>query len=182
MESKVKKSIGILSKLRYFVSLNTLRNLYYALIYPFLTYALIVWGCTYSSTLQSLFILQKRSIRIITFTKYYEHTSMLFKSLNIIKLIDLVTFHVAVFMKKFYNILLPSVYDDFFRSTSDVHDYNTRFSTSQTFGIPKARTNYGIFNIRFHGAKVCNSIADDVKYLSIKRFKKKIKEDMIENY
>ena len=182
VESKVKRSIGILSKLRYFVSLNTLRNLYYALIYPFLTYALIVWGCTYPSTLQSLFILQKRSIRIITFSKYYEHTSMLFKSLNIIKLIDLVTFHVAVFMKKFYNKLLPSVFDDFFRSASDVHDYNTRFYTSQTFGIPKARTNYGIFNIIFHGAEVWNSIADDVKYLSIKRCKKKIKEDMIENY
>ena len=140
VESKVKRSIDILSKLRYFVSLNTLRNLYYALIYPFLTYALIVWGCTYSSTLQSLFILQKRSIRFITFTKYYEHTSMLFKSLNIMKLIDLVTFHVAVFMKKFYNKLLPSVFDDFFRSASDVHDYNTRFLQVR-LGIPKARTN-----------------------------------------
>ena len=98
------------------------------------------------------------------------------------KSIDLATFHVAVFMKKFYNKLLPSVFDDFFRSASDVHDFNTRFSTSQIFGIPKARTNYGIFNIRFHETKVWNSIADDVKYLSIKRFKKKIKEDMIENY
>ena len=124
LESKIKRSIGILSKLCYFVSLNTPRNLYYALIYPFLTYALIVWGCTYTSTLQSLFILQKRSIRIITFSKYYEHTSMLFKSLNIIKLIDLETFHVAVFLKKFYKKLVPSVFDHFCRSASDVHDYN----------------------------------------------------------
>ncbi len=57
---KIKKSIGILSKLRYFVSLKILVNLYYALIYPFLTYGLIVWGNTYSTTLQPLFILQKR--------------------------------------------------------------------------------------------------------------------------
>ena len=67
---------------------------------------------------------------------------MLFKSLNIMKLIDLETFHVAVFLKKFYKKLVPSVFDHFCRSASDVHDYNeTRFSTSQTFGIPKARTN-----------------------------------------
>ena len=39
---KIKKSIGILSKLRYFVSLKILVNLYFALIYPFLTYGLIV--------------------------------------------------------------------------------------------------------------------------------------------
>ena len=57
---KIKKSIGIFSKLRYFVPLKILVNLYYALIYPFLTYGLIVWGNTYSTTLQPLFILQKR--------------------------------------------------------------------------------------------------------------------------
>ncbi len=54
---KIKKSIGILSKLRYFVPLKILVNLCYVLIYPFLTYGLIVWGNTYSTTLQLLFIL-----------------------------------------------------------------------------------------------------------------------------
>ena len=38
-------------------------------------------------------------------------------------------------------------------------------------GIPKAKTNYGIFNIRFQGAKVWNNIRDDIKLLPLKSFK-----------
>ena len=44
--AKIIRSIGILSKLRYHINLNILLKLYYALIYPFLIYGIIikVWG------------------------------------------------------------------------------------------------------------------------------------------
>ena len=96
--NKIKRNIGILSKLRYYVNLDFLVNLYYALVYPFLTYGLISWGNTYSSTIQPLFVLQKRAIRIMTFSKFNEHSSPIFKRLNIDKLPDLVTLNIAVFM------------------------------------------------------------------------------------
>ena len=57
---KVKRSIGVLSKLRYYVSGQILVNLCYALIYPFLIYGIITWGITYPTTLQPLYILQKK--------------------------------------------------------------------------------------------------------------------------
>ena len=38
---EIKRNIGILSKLRYYVNSDILVKLYYALIYPFLTYGLI---------------------------------------------------------------------------------------------------------------------------------------------
>ena len=47
---KIKRNIGILSKLRYHLNSDILVELYYALIYPFLTYGLISWINTYSST------------------------------------------------------------------------------------------------------------------------------------
>ena len=81
-------------------------------------------------------------IRVITFTNYYEHISPLFKSLNILKIHDLVSFHVAVFMKKIHDQLLPPVFDTFFKPVSCVHEYSTRFSVNQTFFTPKVRTNY----------------------------------------
>ena len=104
---KIKRSVGILSKLRYYVHTNILINLYYTLIYPFLIYGIIVWGNTYPSTIQPLFVLQKKAMRIITFSEYNEHSSPLFKLLNIIKIFDLVTFHIASFMYKFHHRLLP---------------------------------------------------------------------------
>ena len=55
---KIKRSIGILSKLRYYVNITILINLYYSLIYPFLTCDLLSWGNAYTTTLQPLYILQ----------------------------------------------------------------------------------------------------------------------------
>jgi hypothetical protein len=52
---QIKRSIGIMSKLRYFVSFNILVN------------GLNVWGNTYPSTLNPLYILQKKAVQIITF-------------------------------------------------------------------------------------------------------------------
>ena len=47
---KIKRNNGILSKLRCYVNSDILVELYYALIYPFLTYGLISWINTYTST------------------------------------------------------------------------------------------------------------------------------------
>ena len=86
ISTKIKRNIGILSKMRYLVILDILISPYYTLIYPFLIYGLVVWGNTYPTNIKPLFILQKRTIRIITFSKFDEHSSQLFKLANILNL------------------------------------------------------------------------------------------------
>ena len=180
--AKKKHSIGILSKLRYYLNSKTLLDLYYALVYPFLTYCLIAWGNTYQTSLQPLFVLQKKAIRIITFSSFSDHTSPLFKDLNVIKLFDEVTFHIAVFMYKFKNRLLPSNFDVFFTSVKESHNYNTRLSSRMTHALPITRTSYGISNIRYQGAKIWNAISENIKLLSLEQFKKKFKSNIIASY
>ena len=46
ISKKIKRSIGILSKLSYFLSTKTLLSLYYVLVEPFLNYCIIAWGNT----------------------------------------------------------------------------------------------------------------------------------------
>ena len=50
------------------------------------------------------------------------------------------------------------------------------------YAIPKARENYGTFNMGFQGAKVWNDISDEIKLLSLKRSKKKLKSILIDKY
>ena len=85
LSKKISRGSGVLSKIRY-VNRNILLQLYYSLIYPFFTYGLSIWGNTYSSTLRPLIILQKRAIRMITFSEPGEHSEPLFKELEILKL------------------------------------------------------------------------------------------------
>ena len=44
INDKITKNTGILFKLRYYVSIRSLKQLYYALVYPYLNYALMSWG------------------------------------------------------------------------------------------------------------------------------------------
>ena len=61
-------------------------------------------------------------------------------------------------MYKFYTKKLPVVFDSYFQLIQKVHSYNTRLSSKYAFALPEATTNYGIFSIKFTGAKMWNSL------------------------
>ena len=114
ISKKIKRSIGAISKVRHFVRLDILKSLYYALVYPYLTYRLVVWGNTHPSSLNPLFILQKKIVRLITFSHYKDHTNPLFINLKIVKLRDLVFLLSATFIYNFHNNNLPDFLNPFF--------------------------------------------------------------------
>ena len=72
---KLSKTVGILSKVWHFVNSDILVMLYYSLIYPFLTYGVHVWGLTSPSFLTPLFVIQKKVIRIISFSDPKSHSN-----------------------------------------------------------------------------------------------------------
>ena len=98
------------------------------------------------------------------------------------KVFDLVKLHISIFMYKFHNDRLPSVFRDFFISVNKIHKYNTRLASKQSHYLPKVRTNYGIFNIRFQGPTVWNSVDENLKSCSIALFKSKMKQSFLEHY
>lgn len=85
ISKKIKRCIGVLSKIRYSVTDLVLVQLYYSLTYPFLTYSLITWGTTYQTTLLPLITFQKRAVRMITFSEYNCHSNPLFQKFSGVK-------------------------------------------------------------------------------------------------
>ena len=144
---KIKRSVGILSKLRYYVNTDILCNLYCALIYPLLIYGMVSWENTYQTTLQPIIVLQKKALRIITFSKFQEPSSPLFNFFSSLKLVDLISLHTLILMYQYHNQLLPSTFDNFFTPVAQIHSYNTRSAARQTYYLPSIRTNYGKFNV-----------------------------------
>ena len=86
---KLSKSIGIMNKLNSVVPDGVLINLYYSLIYPYLSYCNIAWGGTFPAHLHPLVLLQKNTIRIISNEGYLAHTDPLFYRARIMKLQDI---------------------------------------------------------------------------------------------
>ena len=85
-------------------------------------------------------------------------------------------------MHDFYNGKLPEVFFKFFTPVKERHNHNTRFASRSTYSIPKVRTNYGKFNIRFSGAKVWNEIDDETKNLKPLKFKSVVKKYLLHKY
>ena len=50
-EREEKGNTGIISKLRHYLPLLQLKQLYYTLIDPYITYAIIAWGSAYKTHL-----------------------------------------------------------------------------------------------------------------------------------
>ena len=89
--NKISKTVGIMSKIRYYVNKNTSMMLYYALVYPYLIYGNVVWGNTYKTKLIPILNIQKKILRLLTFSPYREHSKPLFdkyKILNIYQIND----------------------------------------------------------------------------------------------
>ena len=89
VQSKLNKTIGILYRARNRLDPNILKLLYISLVYPYLSYCILIWGHTHKTYLTKLFISQKKIIRIITFSDYYAHTNPLFTKLKLMKLCEI---------------------------------------------------------------------------------------------
>ena len=74
INKKNTKSIGILIRISYLLPSHILTNLYYTLIYLYLTYGSIIWTSAYNTHLNKLKLAQKKAVRIITKSPTNTHT------------------------------------------------------------------------------------------------------------
>ena len=173
ISNKISKAIGILLKTRKVFNTGTLVQLYNALIYPYLTYCINIWGATYQTHLQKLITLQKKVVRIIYGAKPRSHSLPLFKTLGVLQLHEVFIYNVGLFMYKFTRNMLPPIFEMFTR-VSDVHQRPTR--QSELLYIPLCHTKRSQMTIRYTGPSLWNQIVAlfDVN-CSIGTFKKCLK-------
>ena len=67
----ISRSLGIMYKLRPFLPLKIMKNVYYSLIYSNLVYGIEVWGSACKTELNKLLVLQKRAMRLMTYNDQY---------------------------------------------------------------------------------------------------------------
>ena len=126
VKEKTSKVIGVMCKSRQYLPSNTLKTLYNSLFLPYINYCNIIWASTYDSHLEPLFLLQKKAIRIITFSPPQTHTKPLFHKLNILPIHSIFKCQVACFVFSHMNNLLPASFSSSFHFNFEYHDHFTR--------------------------------------------------------
>ena len=152
--------------------MKTRLDYYYAYIYPYLAYNIIIWGSTYPTHLQPLIIRQKRTIRTITGAGYRDHSNPLFQRLKLLKIQDIYHFHLGVHM---------------FHAARARGEYPTQ-SYIETRGSNDARSTYHRLSTTQHavsyaGPAFWNRLPPNLRSInSLIRFRKSLKEHLLSQY
>ena len=114
VKGKIAKGIGIINKAKKYLKISSLKVLYYSLVYPHLTYCNEVWGNAADTHISSLFILQKKIVRIMKCAHYRAPSDAVFQQVKVLKLRQIFLQNVLMFMFRFMKESLPAIFDDFF--------------------------------------------------------------------
>ena len=138
-------------------------------------YGLEVWGNTYPTYLNDIFVIQKKMVRIMTFSDYRANSTPLFKKLGILDIFKQHKFQLAVFVHDALNHRLPAIFNDFFLPIQ--HMYRTRQNLRNNLATPKIRHKAGEFTVKYAATKVWNDIPNNIREISSRyRFKLEYKK------
>ena len=179
ISKKLSRCIGILCKLRPFLNINNLKNIYYSLFYSHLLYSIQVWGSACFSEINKILVLQKRVLRIITYNDTLPSvpgplypTDSLFYKLEILKIQDVFQLQVSKFIFDCLYLNTPTNFHNCFLLNHNIHNYNTRsnffaieigLNSNNLFIINARTTHYGLKLLKVSGPKIWNMIPNLIR-------------------
>ena len=169
-------------KVRHFLPINVLICLCNFLFSPFLQYGILVWGLTYETYINPVFLLQKRVVK--AFANFTSPSTPIFSDLKLLKLDDLFQLKRLSFVYDCVNRISPSCFQSFFDLVESVHRYGTRQVTKNAIFLTQKNTlQYGIRSVRYCGDKCWNDIPVDIKKSpSANIFRRKLKAFLFQNH
>ena len=125
---KISSYCGVLFRARHILNTAALKTLYYSFIQSHLMYCCTVWGSGSKSSINQIFIAQKRAIRTMFFVKLYEkdeltgkytygHTKSYFNTSEILVIHNLILMQMLNQMHKVNLSLAPENTLSFFKKT-----------------------------------------------------------------
>ena len=167
----------MLTKTRHHILENQLVSLYYAIFSSHMLYGCQIWGQNENAKLfKKVEKLQKRAMRIMSFSRYDAPSGPLFKKFKILKLKDQITVFNCLLIHDHSRNLLPSSFQNFFLPCTDLHDTNTRSHAGSLF-VPHVNSKqYGRNSIKVSSILKWNHLSQvlNQNLLSLTKTKLKI--------
>ena len=165
VNNKLAKNLGILSKLRYYLNLKTMKQIYYNLIFPYLNYALLSWGNTHKTKLTKIITKQNKAVKLMLFARIRENASPYYTLLEILPINNLIKLKAACFTYQIINnpSTTPESFHDYLQLASNIHNYNTRYASNKNIQRPKARTQFKLQTFKFYASQLWEAIPNYLK-------------------
>ena len=158
---KLTRANSMLSIIRHYVPHDKLVSIYHALFASHMTYGCQIWGQNEKNLLfVQITRLQKRAIRLITFSPYDAHTDPLFKELKILKLEDQISLYNSLLVHDFSCDELPTSFDNYFTLCTELYDTDTRRHAGAVFVPQVSSKRYGRQSIKLSSILVWNHLTE----------------------
>ena len=186
---KLARANGVLSKLRYYVSREVILSLYYSLFHSHLSYSTNAWAVNTNST-KRILNLQKKAVRLITFSEFDAHSLPLFTQLRILSFNDFVKFSNITFIFNLLNRNFPApLYETFdVDDINQVDRYRPRRNKTGILRLPKVSTvRFGDHSLSYQSVVSWNILqhyinVDDLSTISLNRLKYLVKFYFLSSY
>ena len=209
VSKKISRGIGILAKLRGNMDQKLLINIYYCLVYSYLSYGVEAWGSACGTHLGCIRVLQNKAVRILAGKQYYQifgekpgplpSADPLYKKLKVLDYNDIYKFNIAKFVYLTLCEKSPPIFFDWFKYIHQVHSYSTKSSViieqEHYFDVGTEHNVYNLYihkanlerygkrMIRVSGPLIWNSLPLNIQdSISISTFKCSLKEFFLGNY
>ena len=161
LSKKLSRGNGILLKRRHNAPIETCLQVYYAIFYSHLIYGCNIWGFTTEEDLNKIEVLQKKCLRIMTFSAFNSHTNQLFIDIKLVKVRDIIKSQQLKLVYDFYNNVLPTYFQHLFTFSRYTHTTNLQLNCVYQNLLYKPHiktTTYGIKSIKYHCADLWNEL------------------------
>ena len=135
INAQLHRANSLLAKARHYLPSPLLIQLYYGQFFSKMTYGCQVWGQSINESSKT-YILQKKAMRIISFSKFQATSNPLFKKFEIIKLPDIIKLSNMTFVHNVLNKHIPHKFQDIVAQYKVSHSYNTSRNTISNYSRP----------------------------------------------
>jgi hypothetical protein len=172
LQNKIISFMFALKRIRPLINETTAKTLYFAYIQSRLNYMNTVWIAAPAYSLESLEIIQRKSLRIVLRKNWYCSGSELY-SLQILPVTSMCQYSTAILTFKFIRNLTKLNFT--INYINEVHRYPTR--NNEDILIPRTSTQLGSLNFFVRAFAQYNSLPNSIKtQISISKFKTKLRE------
>ena len=174
LRGKLSRSIGVLRKVSKHLSRSIMVQLYNTFFMPYLQYGITIWGAAPTTTLNPIYILQKKALKTALHLPIRTPTELVFRESKTLSLHNVYRYRVAIFMHKLRHHKIPSLFQSYFSTNAQVHNRSTR--SSNLFRLPLFTTVNCQQSILFQGPKIWSSLSNQIRNcVSFPSFKKQMR-------
>jgi dimeric dUTPase (all-alpha-NTP-PPase superfamily) len=178
VRNKITPMIYAIKRIRGQVSKSILYTLYYAYIYCHLIFMSPLWGNADTDSINRLFVLQKKAIKIIENRHRLAPSNTLFSE-ELLPLPVLIDYNLLILAFKIKNNLIKN--NVVIQYVEDIHRYNTR--QRGDFYVYSYQTRYGYADFYKRGLIKYNELPSSIKcFHSLSLFKRRLREHLFFNF